>query len=82
VNYYKYNNQTVCDTFCPDGQYIDDINSAHVCALCDVSCVKCSIISTNCSFCKSIHGIVNVFLYQINTYDSQCLTSCPSGYWA
>ena len=60
---------------CDYGQF----STGTVCKMCDFSCSSCVGISTNCTRCLTIAGIINTYLYVINGSYSVCLTQCPSG---
>lgn len=53
--YYKWTNNTICEEYCPVGQYIarDLAYPANEtqCANCYVNCLSCEIMTQNCSSC-------------------------------
>jgi proprotein convertase subtilisin/kexin type 5 len=60
---------------CPDGQYA--VNATMKCMLCASTCLTCSVTSTSCLTC-SFSSLLGAHLYLSG---SQCLMSCPTGYW-
>lgn len=90
LSYYKDLNTNTCKISCPDGQYIDAINSPNVCVLCNATCATCN--NTVCLTCKNgfyldiskIHCIsyCQIGEYQ-NTSNGKCLlcdVACASCY--
>ena len=63
---------TVCRTSCLPGQY-QGAAGTYQCLACDSSCSQCSIVSTNCTFCK--------FTSPTFLDNGVCVASCPSGYY-
>jgi hypothetical protein len=72
VNYYKSLYHTICDTSCPDSQYIDNTNYPNVCVLCNYTCLTCNI--TNCLTCQT------GFYLDVNKVN--CISSCPTSYYS
>ncbi len=57
----------MCDIICPDGQYIDKLNSPLNCLPCNPGCLRCNI--TECFLCISN--------YFINLTKIDCVKFCP-----
>jgi hypothetical protein len=72
VNYYKSLYQTICNTICPDSQYIDTVSSPNVCMLCNYTCITCN--KTNCIICQ------NGYYLDINKI--YCISDCPISYYS
>jgi proprotein convertase subtilisin/kexin type 5 len=71
--YYKYIGSTVCNTTCPDGQYI----AAAVPNLCQPCSSICSTCVGSAENCTSATCAQNYFFLS-----NQCLINCPNGYYA
>lgn len=86
---YLWMSKTVCEEFCPIGQYIardqpSPINETE-CRYCDNNCLTCEVYSVNCSSCKGADyafypspGTTVAFLYRVNNSYSECKTDCPT----
>lgn len=70
--YYKHISATICNTTCPDGQFIS-ASIPHFCQLCSSICVTCSEVADNCT---SSTCAANYFYL-----DNECLNVCPNNYY-
>jgi hypothetical protein len=65
-----------CATTCDTGYFIPSTDpTTQVCKNCDVSCLKCTLNSTNCLVNQCNIGYI---YFSIN---STCLNPCPNGYY-
>jgi len=90
VNYYwKWTNATVCESYCPLGQFKMNLvgtypDSQTKCALCDSKCVSCIGYNNNCTSCQGSGGTCNFtvsmagYLYTYGILNMTCLSSCPT----
>lgn len=71
--YYKYIGSTICNTTCPDGQYISSLVT-NLCLACNSICITCYGTAQNCTSmtCQQNYFFLN------NT----CLSVCPNNYYA
>lgn len=70
--YYKAIGNTVCNTTCPDGQFISS-SVPFFCQPCSPTCITCSVTAENCSTTSCPAN----FFYLNNS----CLSACPTGYY-
>lgn len=47
-DYYKWANESTCDTSCPDGQFIS-LRLSHMCEFCSSNCITCFGTADNCT---------------------------------
>lgn len=71
--YYRWANETTCDTFCPDGQFASLILN-HQCDYCSSNCVTCVGRADNCT---ADGGCRFGQFFNNETY--QCVSVCPNG---
>lgn len=71
--YYKHIGDTVCNTTCPDGQFISG-SIPNFCQPCSSICVTCEATAENCT---SSTCAANFFFLS-----NECLSECPNGYYA
>lgn len=69
--FYKWSNQTVCDTVCPPGEYINPA-ILHVCQVCNPACITCN----SNVFCYSCY-VPFFFDIQLST----CVAKCKTNYY-
>lgn len=71
VMFYKWSKQTICDTVCPPGEYINP-SIPYVCQVCPASCITCSsnVFCDNCTI-----------PYFFNPIASTCVSKCPTNYF-
>jgi hypothetical protein len=82
-NYYKWTNDTVCESYCPVGQFQQNISTSYpnnetTCANCNVKCISCEGYNNNCSACTVFPNANYAFLYTYVTYNATCMTTCPA----
>jgi len=70
--YYKYIGSDICNTSCPNGQFISS-SVLYLCQACSSICVTCSISAENCtsSNCSANYYFLN----------NSCLSICPDNYY-
>ena len=71
--YYKWANQSTCDYFCPDGQFISPTLS-HQCAYCASNCITCTGRADNCT---STGGCRTGSFFSNSSFN--CVTVCSDG---
>ena len=71
--YYKEIGATVCNTTCPDSQFIS-VSVPFLCQACSSTCITCATVADNCTTASC-----PVNLYYLN---NSCLSQCPTGYYA
>lgn len=73
VDFWKDATDTVCRTACIAGQY-QGATGTFQCLACDAACTQCSILSTNCTFCK--------FAFPAKYLSGDiCVATCPNGFY-
>lgn len=82
-HYFKWTNDTVCESYCPVGQFQQNISTTYpnnetTCANCDVKCISCQGYNNNCSACTVFPNANYAFLYTYVVYNATCMTTCPS----
>ena len=65
-------NGSHCAQSCPDGQFADGTTKS--CAGCDPVCLTCANSASTCTSCNNSLSLL--------FYNSQCLTACPSRFYA
>lgn len=75
TSYYLVAGTTTCATNCPSGQYKDINGGTLTCLLCDLSCVDCLGIATNCTVCGTTAGVTRYMSV------SGCVDVCPAGFY-
>ena len=71
--YYKYTKSNICNTTCPDGEFIS-ASIPNYCQICSINCVTCYGTAENCtsSTCAANFYFLN----------NSCLAACPDNYYA
>ena len=69
LSYYKDLNYNICSKTCPDGQYIDDVNSPNVCVLCNATCATCNNLA--CLACN--------IGFNFDSKRIRCISDCQIG---
>ena len=80
-HYYKWTNATVCESYCPTGQYQLNITTVQPdnetkCANCDPKCISCEGYDYNCSRCTIFPNSNYAFLYTYVLYNTTCMVNC------
>lgn len=70
--YYKYLYEDICNTSCPDGQYISS-SIPFFCQKCSPLCITCSSAADNCT---SDNCSANFYYF-----NNSCLAQCPDNYF-